>query len=428
MNRTRGFVALLVTVAMGAVGCGSQQSSNQTSATDPGITKDQILIGATFPASGSATAYYSIPKGMTAYFDYINKTKGGINGRKIKFIVLDDAYTPANTPAKARELVESDKVWATVGDLGTPTNLAVRDYYNSVGVPQLFVSTGADTWGADYSSHPMTLGWQLNYGSEARMYAKYILQNEPNDKIAVLYQNDDYGKNYLDGLTGGLGSKASSMIVKTTTYNANDPTNMSSQVAALKASGADTFFVAATPAYAASAVVNAVTSGWNPKLYMNAVANSTATWKAVSQQLGPSADKISGMISAVYLKDPTDQTKWGSDAGVKLFRDVMTSYGGDLAQPPCDPSGVDGFCVFGMAVAYSFVELVQSMGSNLTRKNLMATACCKLHQTDNPLLLPGITIQTTSTDHFPIAQGQLEKWQGTSWAPFGSILSGRAGS
>ncbi len=419
------FLALAAATAMAVVGCGSQQAANSTSATDVGITKDQITIGATFPASGTATVYYSIPKAMTAYFDYINK-QGGVNGRKIKFVVADDAYSPANTPAKARELVESDQVFATIGDLGTPTNLSVRDYYNSQKVPQDFVSTGADTWGADYSKYPYTLGWQLNYGSEARMYAKYILQNEPNDKIAILYQNDDYGKNYVDGLTAGLGSKASSMIVKSVTYNAGDPTNMASQVANLKSSGADTFYVVATPNYAASAVVNAINTGWKPKLYMNAVANSTATWKAVSSQMGGAASAMDGMISAVYLKDPTDTSKWGSDAGVQLFKKVMTQYGGDLAQPPCDPSGADGFCVFGMAVAFSVVEVLKQMGSNLTRKNLMDISANKLKQTDNPMILPGITIQTTPTDHFPIAQGQLEKWQGTAWAPFGPILSGRS--
>ena len=425
MTRTSRFMALFATAAMAIVGCGSQQASNAPSATDPGITKDQILLGGTFPASGSASAYYSIAKGMNAYFAYTN-AHGGVNGRKIKYVVQDDGYSPANTPAKARQLVEEDKVFATIGDLGTPTNLAVRQYYNDQGVPQLFVSTGADTWGTDHDKYPMTLGWQLNYGSEARMYAKYIAQNEPNDKIGILYQNDDYGKNYVDGMKAGLGAKASSMIVKEVTYNAGDPTNMASQVANLKASGADTFYVVCTPAYAASAVVNAVSSGWKPKIYMNAVANSTATWKAVTTQLGSAASAVDGMISAVYLKDPLDNTKWGSDAGVKLFHDVMTQYGGELANPPCDSTGADGFCVFGMAVGFSTVELLKSLGSNLTRRNLMQTAATKLHQTDNPLTLPGITIQTTTSDHFPIAQGQLEKWQGTSWQPFGSVLSGRS--
>jgi branched-chain amino acid transport system substrate-binding protein len=425
MSGTRRVMSLLAAAAMALVACGSQQPSSSPSAADPGITKDQILIGATFPASGTASAYYSIPKGMTAYFDYVN-SKGGVNGRKIKFIVRDDGYSPSNTPAKARQLIEEDKVFATVGDLGTPTNLVVRDLYNQQSVPQLFVSTGSDHWGNDYGQYPMTLGWQLNYGAEARMYAKYILQNEPGDTIAILYQNDDYGTDYVKGLTAGLGAKASSMIVAQATYNANDPANMSSQVAKLKASGANTFYVVATPFYAASAVANAVSSGWNPKIYMDAVANSTATWKSVAKQLGSSADKVNGMISAVYLKDPLDTTKWGNDAGVKLFHDVMSKYGGDLASPPCDSTGADGFCVFGMAVAASTVDLLKQLGNNLTRKNLMDIAANRLKQTDNPLVLPGITIQTTKTDHFPIAQGSLEKWNGDHFETFGSILSGRS--
>ncbi|HEX6350458.1 MAG TPA: ABC transporter substrate-binding protein [Candidatus Dormibacteraeota bacterium] len=425
MIGTRRVAALLAAGSMALLACGSQQANNSPTKTDPGITSNQILLGGIFPASGTASAYYSIPKGMTAYFDYVNKEKGGVNGRQIKFDVLDDAYSPANTPAKARQLAEEDKVFLDFGQLGTPTNLAVRDYWNSQQIPQLFVSTGSDHWGKDYSQYPWTLGWQLNYGSEARMYAAYILQNEPNDKIGILYQNDDYGTDYVNGLKAGLGGKADSMIVGTATYNAGDPTNMSSQVAKLKATGADTFYVVTTPAYAASAVVNAITSGWKPKFYMNAVANPTSVWKQVSTQLGGSSSAMDGMISAVYLKDPLDTTKWGSDAGVQLFKTIMQKYGGDLASPPCDATGADGFCVFGMAVAYTMVDVLKKAGSNLTRKNVMDIAAKGLKETDNPLTLPGITIQTTATDHFPIAQGQLEKWNKDHWEPFGSIISGR---
>ncbi|TMF91776.1 MAG: branched-chain amino acid ABC transporter substrate-binding protein [Chloroflexi bacterium] len=426
MIGTRRVAALLAAGSMALLACGSQQANNSPNKTDPGITSNQILLGGIFPASGTASAYYSIPKAMTAYFDYVNKEKGGVNGRQIKFDVLDDAYSPANTPAKARQLAEEDKVFLDFGQLGTPTNLAVRDYWNSQSIPQLFVSTGSDHWGKDFGQFPWTLGWQLNYGSEARMYAAHILQNEPNDKIAILYQNDDYGTDYVNGLKAGLGGKADSMIVGTATYNAGDPTNMSSQVAKLKATGADTFYVVTTPAYAASAVVNAITSGWKPKLYMNAVANPTSVWKQVASQLGASASAFDGMISAVYLKDPLDSAKWGSDAGVKLFKDIMTKYGGDLASPACDATGADGFCVFGMAVAYTMVDVLKKAGNNLTRKNVMDIAAKGLKETDNPLTLPGIVIQTTPTDHFPIAQGQLEKWNKDHWEPFGAIISGRS--
>jgi branched-chain amino acid transport system substrate-binding protein len=426
MIGTRRFAALLAAGSMALLACGSQQASNSPTKTDPGITSTQILLGGIYPASGTASAYYSIGKGATAYFDYVNKEKGGVNGRQIKFDIVDDGYSPANTPAKARQLAEEDKVFLDFNQLGTPTNLAVRQYWNDQAIPQLFVATGSDHWGKDFAQFPWTLGWQLNYGAEARMYSAYILQNEPNDKIAILYQNDDYGTDYVNGLKAGLGGKADSMIVGTATYNAGDPTNMSSQVAKLKATGADTFYVVTTPAYAASAVVNAITSGWKPKYYMNSVSNTTAVWKQVASQLGASASAFDGMISAVYLKDPLDTAKWGSDAGVALFKKVMQTYGGDLASPPCDPTGADGFCVYGMAVAYTMVDVLKKAGSNLTRKNVMDIAANSLKETDNPLTLPGVSIQTTKTDHFPIAQGQLEKWNKDHWEPFGAILGGRS--
>src|ERR1700730_17052889 len=339
------------TLALVAVACGAQQSSSQQARTDPGVTKDTITLGATYPISGSASFYYSTARGANAYFEYINSEKGGVNGRKIKYLVVDDVYTPANTPAKARELVQEDKVFLTYGNLGTSTNLAVRDYYNQQQVPQLFVFTGSSHWGADYKQYPWTLGWQPDYVTAGKIYAKYIVQNVPATKLAILYQNDDYGKDYLNGMRQGLGDKAGSIIVDTGTYNANDPVDMSSQVNKLKASGADTFYVAATPAYAANAVTNAVKSGWKPKIYMNNVSTASATWRGVVRQLGASAG-VDGMITTTYLKDPLATTKWSNDAGVKLFRDVMTKYGNG-----CDPSGADGFCVSGMASAYTMVDV-----------------------------------------------------------------------
>ena len=419
MIRSHRVRAALVAIALAAVACGAQQSSQQQAKTDPGVTKDTIKIGATYPVSGTASAYYSVAKGANAYFQYLNNEKGGVNGRKIEYVVLDDVYSPANTPAKARELVQQQKVFLTYGNLGTPTNLAVRDYYNQEQVPQLFVFTGASTWGADYSKYPWTLGWQPDYVTEAKIYAKYITQNEPTDKIAILYQNDDYGKDYVNGMRQGLGDKASSMIVDTATYNAGDPTDVSSQVNKLKASGANTFFVVCTPLYAASAVRNAVTSGWKPKIYMNNVAGAASTWKGVVQALGSSAG-VDGMISTAYLKDPTDQAKWGSDPGVQLFRQVMQKYGNG-----CDPSGADAFCVSGMASAYSLVDVLKQAGNDLTRKHVMDIAAKNLNEKDNPLLLPGIIVHTTNKDHFPIQQEQLERWQGDHWVTFGDVINVR---
>jgi branched-chain amino acid transport system substrate-binding protein len=417
-----GFTRLLGTVAtlaLVAVACGAQQSSSQQAKTDPGVTKDTITLGATYPISGSASAYYAVAKGANAYFEYVNNEKGGVNGRKIKYLVVDDVYTPANTPAKARELVQEDKVFLTFGSLGTSPNLAVRDYYNQQQVPQLFVFTGSSHWGADYKQYPWTLGWQPDYVTEGKIYAKFILRSEPSDKIGILYQNDDYGKDYLNGIKQGLGDKAGSMIVDTATYNANDPVDMSSQVNKLKASGADTFYVAATPSYAANAVTNAVKSGWKPRVYMNNVSGSSSTWRSVVRQLGTSAG-VDGMITTTYLKDPLDSAKWGNDAGVKLFRDVMTKYGNG-----CDPSGADSFCAFGMASAFTMVDVLKQAGSDLTRKHVMDISCCTLNESNNPLLLPGSVVKTTRTDHFPIQQEQLQKWEVDHWAPFGEVINAR---
>lgn len=419
MIRSNRVLAGLAALTVAIVACGAQQSSTQQAKTDPGVTKDTITLGGTFALSGNLSVYHSLYNGANAYFQYINNEKGGVNGRKINFIAADDAYSPANTPAKARELVQEDKVFATYANVGTPTNLAVRDYYNQQKVPQLFVFSGSSHWGAEYDQYPWTLGWQPDYISEGKVYAKYILQNEPSDKIAILFQNDDYGTDYVNGLKQGLGDKARSMIVDTATYNAADPTDMSSQVNKLKASGANTLYLVATQAYAANAATNAVKIGWKPKIILNGVSTQTATWRGVVKQLG-SSEGIDGMISTVYLKDPLDTAKWGNDPGVKLFRDVMTKYG-----QGCDPTGADGFCVSGMASAWSMVELLKQAGQELTRKHVMDLACCALNQTGNPLLLPGIVVKTNKTDHFPQTQLQMEKWDADHFVPFGPVLDGR---
>ena len=412
-------LALMVALVFSVIACGAQQSSTDTAKVDPGVTKDSIKLGATYPVSGSASAYYSDAKGANAYFQYINKEKGGVNGRKIEYIVLDDAYSPANTPARARELVQEQNVFLTYGNLGTATNTAVRDYYNQQQVPQLFVFTGAAKWGGEYDKYPWTLGWQPDYITEGKIYAKYILKNEPTDKIATLYQNDDYGTDYLSGLKQGLGDKAGSMMIASATYNAGDPVDVASQVNKLKASGADTFYVAATPAYAANAIVNAIKIGWKPKIYMNNVASAASSWQKVVQQLGSSAG-VDGMITTVYLKDPTDSAKWGNDPGVKLFKEVMTKYGNG-----CDPSGADGFCVSGMASAYTMVDVLRKAGNNLTRRHVMDIAATQLNETDNPLVLPGTVVKTTKTDHFPIQQEQLERWDKDHWTVFGEVVDAR---
>jgi branched-chain amino acid transport system substrate-binding protein len=430
MARTRliGGVALGAIAAIASFACGAQQSSNQTTGPQPGITKDTITIGATFPASGPASAYYSVAKGADAYFEYVNAHGGVAGGHKIKFIVLDDQYSANVTPAKARELVEQDNVFLTFGDLGTPNNLAVRDYYNQQKVPQVQVFTGSDHWGNDYSQFPWTMGWQPDYGAESIIYAKYVKENESSAKIAILFQNDDYGQDYVKGLQKGFGSDYDKFVVKTATYNQGDPTDMSSQVNQLKASGATSFYVVATPAYAANAVTNAVKSGWNPKLIMNNVSASASTWRGVSKSLGSSA-QLDGMISTAYLKDPLDTARYANDKGVQLFKTVMTDYGSALATPACPADGSDAFCVAGMGSAYTLVSVLNKAQKDgqLTRKHVMDIECCNLHITDDPLLLPGMVVYTSKTDHFPIRQMQVEKWQTDHWVLVGNLLDGRPG-
>jgi branched-chain amino acid transport system substrate-binding protein len=399
-------------VVLGA--CGSQASPGIT-ATDPGVTATEIKIGATFPLSGTASFYYAVAKGATAYFTYINKEKGGVNGRQINYVIKDDGYDPSKTPDKARELVQDEKVFATFGDLGTPNNKAVRDYYNAQKVPQLFVFTGASTWGTDYAQFPYTIGWQPDYVTEATIYAKYIVANAPSSKIAILYQNDAYGQDGWNGFKNALGSNVS-MVVSEAKYNAGDPADMRSQVNALKASGADTFFVIATPAYAASAVTNAYISGWKPKIYMNQVAASTTTWRSVVKNVGNSAP-VDGMISARYLKDP-NSAEFTSDAGIAQYKTLLDKYGNGC-------QFADNFCVAGMAFAFSVVDVLKKAGTNMTRANIVDIAANQMNESDNFLLLPGIKVRTSKTHHFPISQLQTIKWTTDHWEPFGTITEGR---
>jgi branched-chain amino acid transport system substrate-binding protein len=408
-SRVAAIAAFVVFVAA----CGSQQGANVT--TDPGITSTEIKIGGTYPQSGTASFYYSVAKGALAYFAYINAEKGGVNGRKINYVVLDDGYDPAKTPDKARELVQDQKIFAAFGTLGTPNNKAVRDYYNAQHVPQLFVFTGASIWGSEYDKYPYTLGWQPDYVTEAIIYAKNILATAPNSKIAILYQNDAYGQDGWQGFRTALGDKVS-MIVSETKYNAGDPTDMRSQVNVMKASGADTFFVIATPGYAASAVTNAYISGWKPKIYMNQVAASTTTWRAVKTQVGSSAP-VDGMISARYLKDP-NTSEFANDAGIAQYKTILDKYGSNCPF-------ADNFCVAGMAFAFSVVDVLKKAGGNLTRANVVKIAAEQMNETDNFLLLPGITVRTSKTHRFPISQLQTIKWTTDHWEPFGAIQDGR---
>jgi branched-chain amino acid transport system substrate-binding protein len=373
----------------------------------PGVSDTEIKIGNTMPYSGPASAYGAIGKAEAAYFAMIND-QGGINGRKINFITRDDGYSPPKTVELVRQLVEQDQVLLLFNTLGTPPNSAIRGYLNDNKVPQLFVATGADKWN-DPKHYPWTMGWQPSYRVEARIYARYILKNLPNAKIAVLYQNDDFGKDYLVGLHEGLGDKADKMTVATQTYETTDPT-VDSQIVALQGSGADVLLTAAIPKFAAQAIRKVYDIGWKPTHFLT---NVSASVKAVLQPAGP--EKGVGIISAGYLKEPTDP-QWQDTPEYKEWLAWMKKYNtsGNVA---------DGNNVSGYSFAQTLVAVLKASGDNLTRENVMKQAA-SIHNLTQPMLLPGITVSTSADDFAPVKQMQLEKFDGTTWRLFGEVISG----
>jgi len=372
---------------------------------DPGATDTEIKIGNIMPYSGPASAYGVIGKTEAAYFKKIN-AEGGINGRKINFISYDDAYSPPKTVEQARKLVESDEVLFIFNSLGTPPNSAIHKYMNSKKVPQLFVATGATKWN-DPKNFPWTMGWQPNYQSETQIYAKYILKNMPNAKIAVMYQNDDYGKDYLKGLLDGLGAKKT-MIIAEESFETSEPT-IDSHIVKLKASGADVFINIATPKFAAQAIKKMGEIGWKPTHFLNNVSAS------VGSVLKPAGyDNSQGIISAAYLKDPSDP-QWNNDKGMK-------DYLAFLAKDFPEGDKLDNSSVVAYGVAQTMVEVLKKCGDNLTRENIMKQAA-SLKDFNTEMLLPGIKINTSATDFAPISQLQLMKFKGEKWELFGDIIS-----
>jgi branched-chain amino acid transport system substrate-binding protein len=368
------------------------------------LAQKTIKIGNTNPYSGPASAYGTIGKTIGAYWKMVNE-HGGINGHKIEWISYDDGYSPPKTVEMARRLVEQDQVLLIFQSLGTPTNSAIHKYMNAKKVPHLFVATGATKWN-DPKHYPWTMGWQPNYQTEGRIYAEHILKNNPKAKIAVLYQNDDYGKDYLKGFKDGLGSHAN-MIVKEVSYETSDPT-VDSQMVQLQASGADTFFNITTPKFAAQAIRKAYDSGWKPTQYLNNVSAS------VGSVLKPAGlEKAVGIISTQYLKDPTDP-QWQNDPAIKEWKAFMGKYypEGNLA---------DASNVYGYAVAQTMEQVLKQAGNNLTRANIMKQAeSLKGYRTE--LMLPGIRINTSATDHAPIESEQLIRFDGEKYVRFGPII------
>jgi len=377
---------------------------------DPGASDTEIKIGNTNPYSGPASAYGTIGKTIGAYFKMVNEA-GGINGRKVNFLSYDDSYSPPKNVEMVRKLVEQDEVLFVFQTLGTPSNTAIHKYMNMKKVPQLHVATGATKWN-DPKNNKWTMGWQPNYQDEGAIYARHILETKPNAKIAILYQNDDYGKDYLKGFKDGLGAKAASMIVIEESYEVSEPT-IDSHIVKMKATGADVFINITTPKFAAQAIKKNAEIGWKPTHFLN---NVSASIGAVMKPAGFEAGQ--GIISSAYLKDTSDP-QWKDDAGMKAFDEFLAKY---------FPEGnrIDGSVMFGYTVAQGLVHVLKACGDDLTRENVMKQAA-NIKGLELGGLLPGIKVNTSPTDFAPISQVQLQKFKGEAWELFGEILSGDVG-
>jgi branched-chain amino acid transport system substrate-binding protein len=377
---------------------------------DTGATDTEIKIGNIMPYSGPASAYGVIGKMEDAYFRMINES-GGINGRKIKFISYDDAYSPPKAVEQARKLVESDEVLFVFGPLGTASNSAIQKYLNAKKVPQLFVATGATKFG-DHKDFPWTMGWQPPYQSEGRIYAKYLLKEKPDAKIAIMYQNDDFGKDLLKGLKDGLGEKAGSMIVAEESYEVSEP-SIDNHIVKLKASGADAYFSMTTPKFAAQSIKRAAELGWKPMYFQSNVGASVGS---VLQPAG--FENCQGILSAAYAKDGAD-AQWDSDEGMKKFYAFLAKYAPEANK-------ADASVVYGYGQAQTLVQVLKQAGDTLTRDNVMKQAA-SLKDFAPDTLLPGVKINTGADDFYPIEQLQMQRFKGEKWEPFGDIISGELG-
>jgi branched-chain amino acid transport system substrate-binding protein len=394
------FGALLLTVLAGGI-------MPATAADLPGVTATEIKIGNTDAYSGPASAYGVIAKTETAFFKMVND-QGGVAGHKIDFISYDDGYSPPKTVEQVRRLVEEDQVDFLFNTLGTPTNSAIEHYLNQKKVPQLFVATGADKWG-DYQHFPWTIGYQPSYRTEAQIYMKYMLAQNPHAKLAILYQNDDFGKDYVVGAKDGLGAKYSSVVVKAVSYETTDAT-IDSQMAELQASGADTLLVAATPKFAAQAIKKVHDLNWHPTFFMTNVSTSVGSVMAPA-----GVENGLGIITADYRKDPTDPA-FKDDPGMIEWRTFMAKYmpGADLT---------DSNYLYGYGVSTVMLQVLKQCNGDFSRANVMKQAT-NLHNFVAPNLLPGIKANSSPTNYHPIRAMQLEKWDGKTWVRFGDVIEG----
>ena len=415
--------ALFLLATLGLVAAISLQSAlgatraSESAAAVPGITKNSITIGGTFPLTGPASLYAPIPKGMAAYFNWANQRKGadgklGVYGRKIVWKYYDDAYNPANTVQLTNQLILQDKVFAIVGTLGTEPNIPIRPILNQRKIPQILVSTGASYWGLQYKQYPWTSGWQPDYIAEGIAYGRWIAQNAPNAKIAVFFQNDDYGKDYLKGLKIGLAAKRT-LIVSELGYEITD-TSYASQIARQKASGADTWVLLTTPTPTVRAIATAKALAWKPdQIVINSVSNTDSVMQAAARSAG--ADFVNGSVSSSYTKNPTNP-KYANDSAVKRYRSIMARFSG----------GADAnntFHYYGVAKASDVIRLLYLAGKNPTRASLMA-ATAKMNWV-NPFLLAGVKVKTGPQDRFPISQMKLIRYGNGTWSEFGPLIKGR---
>ncbi|MGB3272935.1 MAG: ABC transporter substrate-binding protein [Xanthobacteraceae bacterium] len=377
---------------------------------DPGATDTEIKIGNIMPYSGPASAYGVIGKTEAAYFKMVND-KGGINGRKINFISYDDGYSPPKAVEQARKLVESDEVLLIFNSLGTPSNSAIQKYMNAKKVPQLFVATGASKWN-DPKNFPWTMGWQPSYQAEAIIYAKYLLKEKPGAKVAIFYQNDDFGKDYLIGFKTGLGVNNGGMTLIEESYEVTEP-SIDSHIVKLKSLEPDVILNIATPKFAAQAIKKAAELNWKP---IHVVTNVSTSVGGVMKPAGFAASQ--GVLSAAYLKDWSDP-QWKDDAGMKKYVEFMDKYF-------ADGNKLDGFTVYGYAVAQTLAKVLEMAGDDLTRANVMKQAA-SLNGFSPDTVLPGVKLTTSATDFAPISQLQMMRFKGEAWERFGDIINAEGG-
>jgi len=398
----RVFFLCMLAAAVLATAAGARPTAT------PGVSSTEIKIGSSVPLSGEAAIAGNVARGIDAYFKYVN-AKGGVLGRKLKYIYLDDGYDPGRAVNNTIRLVQQEQVFAMFSSLGTSNNLAVRKLLNDAKVPQLFVSSGATTFGRDYKKYPWTIGYIPPYSEEGAIYGQYVVKKIKKPKIAVLYQDDDYGRDLYAGLRRGLGKKAGSIVAKV----AYDPTSadVQPQVTQLKASKANVFMIFAFGKFSLQAF-NAVSRlGWKPQIFVNDVSSASALMAIVPQKAA------NGAISIVFGKDPAAPV-WRRDKGIRLSQSILRQYGTDIGARDLQ----DGYYTAGMATAYTLVDALKKAGKNLTRDGIMRAAT-HLNERGNPFVLPGIVIRTTPTSRFPLTQVKLQRWSARAWHPFGKLLS-----